>query len=192
MASVALSFDSKYVNALRQGDPAVEAHFVDHFSPILLRTLQRKVRSADQAREIRQETFLRVLTTLRCGPGVNKPERFEPFVISVCKNILREAYREQCRSVALCDLESEPVADFPCAYTVALAKEAWNQARQRLSDVRVQCILEAMFLNGQSKDEICQQLGISRGYLRVLLCRAKKRLDGANCEAIPDQGTDAA
>jgi RNA polymerase sigma-70 factor (ECF subfamily) len=177
MSSVAEAFGSDYVNALRQGDPAIEAHFVDHFSPILLRTLRRKVRSTDQAWELRQETFLRVLAAVRSGRGVHKPDRFEVFVIGVCNNVVRETYREQRRSVALSTLETEPAANFPSAYSLVLAKETNGKVRRTLAqlDIREQSILEAMLLDEQNKDEICRWLGVSRSYLRVLLHRAKKR-----------------
>jgi RNA polymerase sigma-70 factor (ECF subfamily) len=170
-------FDSGYLDALRQRDSAIEAHFVGHFSPILLRVLRRKVRSVDQAEEVRQETFLRVLATIRSGRGVRKPEQFEVFVISVCNNIVRETYREQRRSVALSTLETEPVADFPSAYALVLAEEICCNVRRMLSqlDVSEQGILQAMLLDEQNKDEICHRLGVSRSYLRVLLCRAKKQ-----------------
>lgn len=170
-------FDSDYLNALRQRDPVIEAHFVEYFSPILLRVLRRKVRSADQAKEVRQETFLRVLATVRAGGGVRKPEQFEVFVIGVCNNIVLETYREQRRSVALSTLEPEPVADFPSAYALVLAGEISRNVRRMLSqlDVSDQNILQAMLLDQQNKDEICHQLRVSPRYLRVLLCRAKKR-----------------
>lgn len=170
-------FDSGYLDALRQRDPVTEAHFVDHFSPILLRVLRRKVHSVDQAKEVRQETFLRVLAAVRSGRRVRKPERFEVFVISVCNNIVRETYREQRRSVALSTLATEPVVDFPSAYALVLAEEICCNVRRMLSqlDVSEQGILQAMLLDEQNKDEICHRLGVSRSYLRVLLCRAKKQ-----------------
>jgi len=170
-------FDFDYLEALRQRDPAIEAHFVDHFSPILLRVLRRKVRSIDQAKEVRQETFLRVLAAVRSGHEVRKPKQFEIFVIGVCNNIVRETYREQRRSVALSALETEPVADSPSAYALVLAEEICGNVRRMLAqlDVSEQRILQAMLLEEQNKDEICHRLGISPSYLRVLLCRAKKR-----------------
>lgn len=177
MLPVVQAFDSEYVNGLRRGDPAIEAHFVDHFSPILLRMLRRKVRSADQARELRQETFFRVLKAVRSGGGVQNPERFHIFVIGVCNNIVRETYREQSRSVPLSELKDEPMADFPCAHALVLAREARSKVRRTLAQMNPmeQDILRAMFLDEQSKEEICGRLGISRDYLRVLLHRAKKQ-----------------
>lgn len=191
MSLAARAFDSDYLDALRQGDPATEAHFVDHFSAILLRTLRRKVRSADQVREVRQETFLRVLAAVRSGRGVQKPERFEVFVMGVCNNVVRETYREQNRCMALSDLEEEPAAAFPSAYTLVLAEQTRGKVRQMLSQLNVnrQTVMEAIFLDEQSKDELCSRLGITRSYLRVLLWRAKKQLgvqaDKNASEAVP-------
>jgi len=177
MSSVARVFDSDYLDALRRGDPATEAHFVDHFSPILMRALRRKVRSADEIRDVYQETFLRVLAAVRTGRGVNKPERFVVFVFGVFNNILREIYRERSRCMALSDLEDEPVADFPSAYALVLAKETRSKVRRMLSQLSVneQTVLEGIFLDEQSKDELCRRLGVTRSYLRVLLYRAKKQ-----------------
>ena len=35
-------------------------------------------------------------------------------------------------------------------------------------------LLERVFLNESDKDEVCQHVGVSREYLRVLPCRSKK------------------
>jgi RNA polymerase sigma-70 factor (ECF subfamily) len=178
MSPLPHAFDADYVNALRHGDPATEAHFADYFNPILLRSLRRKVRCADEARDIRQETFLRVLSAVRRSQGVRHPERFEFFVMSVCNNIVRETYRRQGRSVALADLKEEPPAACPSADVLVLTGEIQGKVRRMLSQMgqNEQGILEAMFLEGQSRDEICRRLGVNRAHLRVLLCRAKKRL----------------
>jgi RNA polymerase sigma-70 factor (ECF subfamily) len=177
MFSAPQVFDSRYVNALRQGDPIVEAHFVDHFSPILLRTLLWKVRSADRAKDLRQEVFLRVLAAVRSGDGILRPERFEAFVIGVCNNIVRESYRQQRQFVDLSIVKKEPMADFPSAYALVLAQEIRTKVRGILSELNgtEQTILEAILLDEQDKDETCRRLGISRGYLRVLLHRAKRQ-----------------
>jgi RNA polymerase sigma-70 factor (ECF subfamily) len=177
MSPVSHVFDSDYVNALRQGEPAIEAHFADYFNPILLRTLRRKVRCAEEARDIRQETLLRVLSAVRRGQGVRHPERFEGFVMGVCNNIVRETYRRQSHSVALATLQEEPAADCPSADALVLTGEIRGKVRRMLSQMNgtEQGILEAMFLDGQNRDEICNKLGVNRNHLRVLLCRAKKR-----------------
>lgn len=177
MSSASIAFDSNYLNALRRGDPTIQMHFVNHFSPILLRKLQSQVRYADQARDLRQETFLRVLKAVSSGLGVRKPERFEVFVIGVCNNIVRESYRAQKRAVSLDALEAEPVADLPSPCTKVLAEETCDKVRKMIAQMKPvdRTLLKAVLLDKQDKDEVCRQLGVSRDYLRVLLCRAKKR-----------------
>jgi len=172
------AFDAAYIESLRRGDPATEAHFVEYFNPILLRTLRRKVRSTEQARELCQETFLRVLAAVRSGREVRQPQRFGVFVMGVSNNVLREAYREQRRSVSLSALEMEPVGNFPSAYALLLAQETRRKVHRALArlDASEQGILQALLLDEQNKDEICRRFGVNRNYLRVLLFRAKKRL----------------
>src|SRR5438874_1927195 len=91
--------------------------------------------------------------------------------------IVREIYREQRRSPELPTPETEPVADFPSAYEMVISEETRGYVHRILSQMNAgeRKLLEAMFLDEQNKEEICGRLGVSRTYLRVLLCRAKKR-----------------
>ena len=168
-------FNAMYVHSLRQGDPTTEEHFVSHFSPILLRKLRKKLRSAELARDLRQETFLRVLTVLRSDHGVRHPERFEIFVLGVCNNVLREAYRQQKPLVQM-EPEFDLASNAPSPYACALAAETGNYVRKVLSrlDPDVRAILQAALLEEQDRDEICLRFGINRNYLRLLIYRAKK------------------
>ena len=75
-ASPSFEFNATYVHSLRQRDPATEEHFVSHFSPMLLRKLRKHLRSTELAHDLRQETFLRVLTFLRSNHSIREPERF--------------------------------------------------------------------------------------------------------------------
>jgi RNA polymerase sigma factor (sigma-70 family) len=164
-----------YVQSLRQGDPSTEEHFVSHFSPILLRKLRSKLRSTDMARDLRQETFLRVLAILRSGHGVRHPERFEIFVLGVCKNVLREACRQE-KPLMQMQPEFDLASDAPSPYACALARETGNYVRKVLSRLAPHGreILRAALLEEQSRDEICLRFGINRNHLRLLIHRAKK------------------
>jgi len=168
-------FNAMYVHSLRQGDPTTEEHFVSHFSPILLKKLRRKLRSTELAHDLRQETFLRVLTVLRSDHGVRHPERFEIFVLGVCNNVLHETYRQQKPLVQM-EPEFDLASDAPSPYACALAGETGNYVRKVLSrlDPHVRAILQAALLEEQNRDEICLRFGINRTYLRLLIYRAKK------------------
>lgn len=168
-------FNAMYVHSLRQGDPSTEEHFVSHFSPILLKKLRRKLRSADLAHDLRQETFLRVLAILRSEQGVRQPERFEILVLAVCNNVLLETYRQQKRLVQM-QPEFDLASESPSPDACAIAGETVKNVRKLLSrlDPNVRGILQAAFLEEQDRDEICLRFGVTRGYLRLLLYRAKK------------------
>src|SRR5262245_19005469 len=162
-------FDAAYINALRAGDPATEKHFVDHFSPILLRKLRGNVRTIDQARDLRQETFLRVLSAIRSSREIRKPERFEVFVICVCNNVLREWWREQRRTALLQPVEIDLPGDAPSAYALVHAEETARNVQRVLANLKTEerRVLHALLMDEQDKDEICRRFGVSRNYLRV-------------------------
>jgi RNA polymerase sigma-70 factor (ECF subfamily) len=170
-------FNATYVHSLRQGDPSTEEHFVSHFSPMLLRKLRKQLRSTELAYDLRQETFLRVLTVLRSNRSIREPERFEYFVLGVCNNVLHETYRQQKKLVSL-DPELEMVSNVPTPDTCAMAAETANHVQRMLSGLspRVRAILKAAFLEEQDRDEICVKFGVNRNHLRLLICRAKKTL----------------
>jgi RNA polymerase sigma factor (sigma-70 family) len=175
--SPSFEFNAMYVRSLQQGDPSTEEHFVSHFSPILLRKLRKELHSTDLAHDLRQETFLRVLTVLRSDRSIREPERFEFFVLGVCNNVLYETYREKKKMVFL-DPELEIASNAPKPDTCAMAAETANQLQKMLSGLspRIRAILKAALLEEQDRDEICLKFGVNRNHLRLLICRAKKAL----------------
>ena len=181
-------FNAMYVHSLRQGDPSTEEHFVSHFSPILLRRLRRKLRSADLADDLRQETFLRVLTLLRSEQGVRNPERFEILVLAVCNNVLLETYRQQKRIVQM-EPEFDVASHAPSPAACVFADETGEHVRKLLSRMKpeVRAILKAAFLEEQDRDEICQRFGVSRNYLRLVLYRAKKMFGACAQKDVTDK-----
>jgi RNA polymerase sigma-70 factor (ECF subfamily) len=170
-------FNATYVHSLRQGDPSAEEHFVSHFSPMLLRKLRKHLRSSELAHDLRQETFLRVLTILRSNHSIREPERFEYFVLGVCNNVLHENYRQQKKLIPL-GPELEIASNAPGPDRCAMAAETADHVQKMLFGLspRVRAILKAAFLEERNRDEICAKFGVNHNQLRVLICRAKKTL----------------
>jgi RNA polymerase sigma-70 factor (ECF subfamily) len=50
---------------LKDGDPETERHFTTYFGDLLLIKLRARLRNTQTIEDIRQETFLRVLSTLK-------------------------------------------------------------------------------------------------------------------------------
>jgi RNA polymerase sigma-70 factor (ECF subfamily) len=136
------------------------------------------VRSPHAIEDIRQETFSRVLTVLRSETGLRQPEKLGAFVNSTCNNVLLEYYRSTTRD-GVAD-EDATERDYPDSAPDTLAslvtRQVQHQVRQILAGLsdRDRRLIQEVLLEERSKDEICEELGVDRDYLRVLLHRAKQ------------------
>jgi RNA polymerase sigma-70 factor, ECF subfamily len=169
------SFDESYLQRLRGGDFPTEKHFVDYFGQLLLIKLRSRLRSSQSVDDIRQETFVRVLKAVRTG-GVRSAEGLGSFVNSICNNVLQEYYRSSARSVPQDENSPDPPDTSIDLDDMLVAKQTREQVRHALSMLseKDRRLLRAIFFEEKNKDEICNDFGVDRDYLRVLLHRAKQ------------------
>ena len=170
-------FDKLYVDRLRNGDPSTEQHFASYFGQILGIMLRARYLSPERIDDVRQETLIRVIATLRQEGGIRQPERFGAFVNSVCKNVLREHSRDWQRTQPIRQDQLEPPDKVVDLEGVLISHETKDKVREILAEMkqRDRDLLRAIFLEEKGKDEICKEFGVDREYLRVLLHRAKER-----------------
>ena len=170
-------FDKLYVDRLRNGDPSTEQHFASYFGQILGIMLRARYLSPERIDDVRQETLVRVIATLRQEGGIRQPERFGAFVNSVCKNVLREHSRDWQRTQPIRQDQLEPPDKVVDLEGVLISHETKDKVREILAEMkqRDRDLLRAIFLEEKGKDEICREFGVDREYLRVLLHRAKER-----------------
>lgn len=165
-------FDIKYMELLRRGDRATQDHFVAYFGQLLRIKLRSRRLPVDVIKDVQQETFLRVLLAVR-AEEVRQPERLGSYVNSVCNNILMEQYRTLAREQHV-DVDTVDVQDFRADLEVKMIADEKSRSVQatmnQLSE-RERAVLRGILLQ-QDKDEICRELGVDRGYLRVLTHRA--------------------
>jgi RNA polymerase sigma-70 factor (ECF subfamily) len=169
------SFDQDYLRRLASGDPPVEDHFSSYFGDLLLLKLRSRIRSRQLIEDIRQETLLRVLRTVRTA-GIKQPERFGAFVCGVCSNVTMELLRGERRH------EGSESTFEPADGRVDLEAPLVNQQRRRQVDrilgelpKKDSALLRMFFLEERDKSEICKRFKVREDYLRVLLHRAKVR-----------------
>jgi RNA polymerase sigma-70 factor, ECF subfamily len=169
-------FDAGYVANLRAGDLRTQEHFVAYFTELLHLKLRSRLQSPQAIEDVRQETFARVLDSLRKEGALRHPERLGAFVNTVCNNVLFEHYRASSRSTSL-DQEGqpEPPATDDVLGTV-VSRQLKAKVREVLLDMpeRDRSLLKAIFLDERDRDEVCRERGVDREYLRVLLHRAKQ------------------
>ena len=167
------SFDAEYVRRLTHSDPETELDFVAYFGELLAIKLRSRLRAPELIQDVTQETFLRVLKTLRQS-GIDNPEALGAFVNSVCTNVLFEVYRAQARVTG--PIEDRVSPEIP-ADTALAGEEERTQVRSVLSELpeKDRKILRWLFFEERDKGEVCRVLQVDREYLRVLVHRAKQR-----------------
>lgn len=169
-------FDDSYLERLRAGDFRTQEHFVAYFSELIQIKLRSRLQSPQDIEDVRQETFVRVLTALRNEGGIRQADRLGPYVNSTCNNVLLEKYRSP--KGASLDDEEEGI-DLPDTRMdvlgVLVAKQTQEKVREILDDMpeKDRRILKEIFLEERDKDDVCTDFGVDRNYLRVLLHRAK-------------------
>jgi RNA polymerase sigma-70 factor (ECF subfamily) len=169
-------FDAAYLERLRASDAATERHFAAYFGELIAIKLRGRLRSRELIEDIRQETFARVLGTIRSPDGLRDPKALGAFVNSVCNNVMRELVRSEGRAEpsATPDLRYAPE---PGPEDSLISKETETLVRRviRALPARDQALLSGLFLDEHGRDEVCARFGVGRDYLRVLLHRAKNQ-----------------
>jgi RNA polymerase sigma-70 factor (ECF subfamily) len=175
------AFDEAYVGRLREGDPSTESHFVAYFSQLIQIKLRARYLAPEVIEDLKQETFIRVIRSLRSDGGIRQGDRLGPFVNSVCNHVLLEHYRSASKNVPLESDHLELPDKVLNLETLAISKETQRMVRSVLAQLprRDQAILRSVFLEEMDKDDVCQRFGVGRDYLRVLLYRAKEKFRAA-------------
>jgi RNA polymerase sigma-70 factor, ECF subfamily len=170
------AFDDSYLQRLKAEDPTTQQHFVTYFTQLILIKLRARYLPADVIDDVRQETFLRVLGVLRKNEGVQHPERFGAFVNSVCNNVLLEQYRSSTRAESMDETFDPPDKTIDMDRAL-VTEESQLQVHTVLAKMpeRDRRLLHAIFLEEADKDQVCKEYGVDRGYLRVLVHRAKQQ-----------------
>lgn len=173
------SFDAGYVERLAAGDSAVVEHFHEYFAELIFIKLRARQYAAQTIDDIRQETFLRVFQALR-REGIRQPERIGAFVNSVCNHVILEFVRAGSRILFL-DEAPDPPDHTANSEQALIDRERRARVREFIARMpaRNQKLLTAVFIEERSPDEVCHELGVDRGYLRVLLFRARSQLRDA-------------
>jgi RNA polymerase sigma-70 factor (ECF subfamily) len=171
-------FDQDYVERLVAEDPETEQHFTRYFGELLSLKLRSRLKSASLVEDAKQETFVRVLSTLKEKGGLNSPGSLGAFVNTVCNHVLFEMYRSGSRITPLEEDAAHEIEESRAsAETTLLAAEEHDRVRLALAGLpaKEQELLKWLFFDERSKDDICRELRVDRDYLRVLLHRAKAR-----------------
>jgi RNA polymerase sigma-70 factor (ECF subfamily) len=173
-------FNEAYLDRLKARDLATESDLVQFFTRPLRLKLGAKLRVPDLVEEGCQETFLRVFTHFRSGKTIESPSRLPAFVHGVCNNVALELLRARRRYDQMPEDRNDP-PDFRNPEIQASTEETRTIVTRVLSEMLAadREILRLTLLEEEDRDEVCRKMGVNRGYLRVLLHRAKQRFKEA-------------
>jgi RNA polymerase sigma factor (sigma-70 family) len=176
------TFDEDYLRRLRKGDSQVEQHFASYFGELIHLKLRRRVRSPQLAEDIRQETILRVLRTIREKNGLADARKLGAFVSGVCHYVTVELSRSEGRyDTSDRDFDEQVDAAQGNLDARLISEERCKQVRKILAKLedRDRKLLRAVFLEELGSSEVCRRFQVEPDYLRVLVFRAKARFKQA-------------
>jgi RNA polymerase sigma-70 factor (ECF subfamily) len=183
-------FDESYLRALKERNPEVENHLFSYFSRPVRIKLRALLRSREVIQDAGQETFLRVLLYFRAGKTLDNPGSLPAFIHATCHNVALEFLRAHTRHDQLPEKSSEMVAtgfDPERQMVTGERKALVHRVLNELSGKDRQ-LLKRVFLDEEDKDAVCQDFGVDRSYLRVLLHRARHHFK----EAVSREGAKKA
>jgi RNA polymerase sigma-70 factor, ECF subfamily len=168
-------FDQQYLARLRDRDAATETHFVHYFSNLLKAKLRSDGYSEAAAlKDILQETLYRVLKSVY-SDKIQSPSSLRSFVYGVCERVEWEYDRGESR---FWQSDGDEFPDVPDDRSPAGGPARQAEVRQTVRWVldklaeKDRRILVALFMDEKEREEVCQEFGITRDNLRVLLHRA--------------------
>jgi RNA polymerase sigma-70 factor (ECF subfamily) len=169
-------FDEAYLRGLREGDRSVEEHFASYFGELIHIKLRRRLSARDAIDDICQETLKRVFKIIQSERGVRQPEALGALVVSVCNKVFLEAVRKRQREGVVVE-ESDRPSLMRSPLETLIADERSRAVRAVLDELpeRDRHLLTAVFLDDADRDALCEELDVSRDYLRVLLHRAVEK-----------------
>lgn len=138
--------------------------------------LSRGVRTEDEAREMAQETLLRVLQRVKRGEPIESPEAYS---LGVAKNVFFEYCRRVARSNAEDGISSAvEIAGGPTPFTDALLRSRQFLVRRALGLLpeRMRNLLLRRFVEEVPSRVIAREEGVSTDAVDMRVYRAKREL----------------
>lgn len=167
-------FDESYLRALEDRDEAAENQLITSLGPRIRAVLRSHMRTWDRTLDAYQETFLRVFTYLRSGKTLDSPSSLPGFVLAVSRNVAFEHLRSYGRQDQFPEEMADPADTAPGPEDKVVTEERKQIVRRVLGELnqRDRSLL-CLLLEDEDPEKLCRDFGVDRGYLRVLLHRAR-------------------
>lgn len=167
------SAEAELVRRARGGDRAAFAELHDDYASLVHGILISMVKPQD-ANDLVQDVFL---SALRAIDGLERDDRFGPWLATIARNRAKDAYKSRVPEVGLDEIVDPPAAGAPDE-----AREVADEEAERVFAV-VRALPEAYretlclrLVEGLTGPEIATRTGLTHGSVRVNLHRGMKLL----------------
>jgi RNA polymerase sigma-70 factor (ECF subfamily) len=174
------SSEADFVSRIMAGDRQAEAELVGCYSRGVGIIIRRAGCDPTIADDLSQETFRIVLEKTRLG-DVREPEKLSGFIRSVARNLVIEHFRRLSRQESLTETE-ETVRLIPHSapdqLERLLQKEKADLVLQALKEMRNERDIQVLLryhLAEETKEQICEDLGLTSLQFNLVLYRARER-----------------
>lgn len=170
-----ISSDAELATRIGQGDQTAEAALYEKYSARVYFLALSELRSRDDAEDVRAETFLRVLQSLR-RDKLRKPEALPSFLVGIALNVIREHKRAGARVQSL-DAEEYELTDERSLESAFLNEDVSRSIEEaaRALKPRERDFLRMYYYEEMTKEEISRALGIKEDRLRLMKSRTLKK-----------------
>jgi RNA polymerase sigma factor (sigma-70 family) len=169
--------DSQLVTCIAEGNQTAEGALYEKYSDRILYLALSERCSRDEAEDVRAETFLRVIQSLRDGK-LHKPDSLASFIVGIALNVMRERKRQTAGTDTLTDRADEIAGSQSPEETIVDQEESRliSACAAKLKS-RDRDFLRMYFYEELPKAEIARALGIKEERLRLIKSRALKRFE---------------
>jgi RNA polymerase sigma-70 factor (ECF subfamily) len=164
------------VQRIVDGDRAAEEELVARYARGVRLIISRASSDRSAVDDLCQETFRITLEKVRRG-DVRDPSRLAGFVCSLARNLVVDHFRRTARTSSVAVFPDAPDPS-PDPLDQLLARERAASARAVLAELgseRDRQILLRFYVDGESKEDICADFGLSSLHFNRVLFRARER-----------------
>jgi RNA polymerase sigma-70 factor, ECF subfamily len=170
----AVRSDDELMASLGRGDGASLAVLVHRYQGPLVGYLTGIVNDAERARDLAQETFLRIY---RHASLYRTTSRFTTWLFHIARNVARDELRSRRRRPQLCSAEEQVIDATPTQESIPDALERREVVQRALGQLgaRDRVLIVLRDLQGCSYEEIAERTGLALGTVKSGLNRARQR-----------------
>ncbi len=174
MVTEALRTDDELMASLGRGDGASLTELVQRYQGPLVGYLTGIVNDAERARDLAQETFLRIY---RHASVYRTTSRFTTWLFHIARNVARDELRSRRRRPQLCSAEEQVIDATPATDSLSDTLERREVVLRALGQLaaRDRVLIILRDLQGCSYEEIAERTGLALGTVKSGLNRARQR-----------------